>query len=591
MKLYNIKSIAYIALMGLALSSCDDYLDRPTEDAFDTSNYYATDAQCRAGVNYLYNSPWYDFMRGFFKVGEVMSGNYYMGSSPYLTFTLNGEDADLANMSASLWSVNTHSTTVYNNIKNASGASAAVKNATMGECLTWKAMAYFYMVRSFGAVPIIHDPVEIINAQESTNQRKAKISNIYEYIIKVLEQAISLLPEKDPTNTGRIDKYAAKALLAKVYLTKAGFSEANTTYNPGTYSYITCTAHQRNADDLKMAAALALDVIENSGRVLMENYADIFRGENNVCDEALISWAWTMGSHWTCQNSFQCDLAIEGFDENGDCWGGWGGPSVDLQDAFNENALSTSRQNVDARRKATLMMVDDHYDYFWADCGGFEMVKYCYGGYKANGAPGPGQWESPTGACEVKHLYGNNADHARFYGAPAGRMAYALRTHLLRLADVYLIYCEAAMGNNTTTTDPKILDIFYQVRHRSVQDYKMPTSLTWEDIWKERRLELACEGDRWYDFVRRYYYDPQGAISEIKAQRRNEYYSLDDLYKTYYNSGSFVVDPSKHLYNNNTPAPNVTDRSFTIPLPSADISYNPLLMEAPVDFDVNSIAF
>ena len=55
MKLYNFKSIAYIALMGLAMSSCDDYLDRPTEDAFDTSNYYATDAQCRAGVNYLYN--------------------------------------------------------------------------------------------------------------------------------------------------------------------------------------------------------------------------------------------------------------------------------------------------------------------------------------------------------------------------------------------------------------------------------------------------------------------------------------------------------------------------------------------------------
>ena len=68
MKLSNIKSIACLAFMGLALSSCDDYLDRPTEDGYDTSNYYSTDAQCRAGVNYLYNSPWYDFMRGFFKV-------------------------------------------------------------------------------------------------------------------------------------------------------------------------------------------------------------------------------------------------------------------------------------------------------------------------------------------------------------------------------------------------------------------------------------------------------------------------------------------------------------------------------------------
>lgn len=254
MKLSNIKSIACLAFMGLALSSCDDYLDRPTEDGYDTSNYYSTDAQCRAGVNYLYNSPWYDFMRGFFKVGEVMSGNYYMGSSPYLTFTLNGEDADLANMSASLWAVNTHSSTVYNNIKNASGASEAVKNATLGECLTWKAMAYFYLVRSFGAVPIIHNPVDDITGQNSNNLHKAKISNVYEYIIVLLNKAIELLPEKDPTNNGRIDKYAAKGLLAKVYLAKAGFSESNTTYNPGTYSYITCTAHQRNAEDLAKAA-------------------------------------------------------------------------------------------------------------------------------------------------------------------------------------------------------------------------------------------------------------------------------------------------------------------------------------------------
>ena len=93
--------------MGLALSSCSDYLDHPTEDTYDTSNYYSSDAQCRAGVNYLYNSPWYDFQRGFFKVGEVLSGNFYWGSSPYLTFTLDGSDQDLANMSASLWAVNT----------------------------------------------------------------------------------------------------------------------------------------------------------------------------------------------------------------------------------------------------------------------------------------------------------------------------------------------------------------------------------------------------------------------------------------------------------------------------------------------------
>ena len=132
------------------------------------------------------------------------------------------------------------------------------------------------------------------------------------------------------------------------------------------------------------------------------------------------------------------------------------------------------------------------------------------------------------------------------------------------------------------------------MRHRSVKSYdKDPSSLSWEDVWKERRLELACEGDRWYDFVRRYYYDPQGAINEIKAQRRNGYNNqeaFDELYKNYYENGTWTV-PSTLIYDTSTAAPNVTDRSFTLPLPSSDVIYNPLLMEAPEEYDLSGITF
>lgn len=44
-----------------------------------------------------------------------------------------------------------------------------------------------------------------------------KAADIYEYIIMTLEKAIELLPEEN--QAGRIDKWAAKGLLAKVYLT------------------------------------------------------------------------------------------------------------------------------------------------------------------------------------------------------------------------------------------------------------------------------------------------------------------------------------------------------------------------------------
>ena len=112
MKLKNIKYIAAVVLLGTGLASCEDFLDRPTEDNYVAGGYYKNDAECIAAVNYLYNSPWYDFQRGFIKIGEVMSGNMYWGSSPYLNFSVNGTDQDLVNMSYSLWAVIGHSNTV-----------------------------------------------------------------------------------------------------------------------------------------------------------------------------------------------------------------------------------------------------------------------------------------------------------------------------------------------------------------------------------------------------------------------------------------------------------------------------------------------
>lgn len=116
-------------------------------------------------------------------------------------------------------------------------------------------------------------------------------------------------------------------------------------------------------------------------------------------------------------------------------------------------------------------------------------------------------------------------------GVSASSMSSSLSTHLLRLADVYLIYVEAVIGNQGSTTNEKARNVFWQVRNRAISEYKLPASVSWEDVWKERRLELACEGDRWYDFVRLSYYDPQKAINELVNQKRDVYDNLNNLYK------------------------------------------------------------
>lgn len=568
MKISSIKYIAVATLMSLTATSCGDFLDKPAEDAYNVDNYYQSDDQCYAGVNYLYNSPWYDFQRGFIKVGEVLSGNYYWSASPYQTFTVNGSDEDLKNMSSSLWAVVGHANTVYNSLKGAN-ASETVKNQCMGECLTWKAMAYFFLVRSFGDVPIIHDTSAELGSGSYNSAKKVARSDVYEYIVMTLEKAIELL--QPSTSAGRIDRYCAEALLAKVYLTKAGVS--------GTLS----------ASDLDNAAKYAKDVIDNSGRKLLDNYQDVFTLQNNKSEESLIAWRWTVGSQWTSQNTLQSDLAIEGMDEFGDCWGGWNGMSVDLQEAFGvkliENMPDSWINNVDTRCKATMMLPGYTYDHLWADHGGLNYLDFIYN--KDYNPSATGSLQSATGSNSVKHLYGNTNDHVSALGISPARMSNALATHILRLSDVYLIYAEAKLGaSRTTSSDPEVIDAFYAVRHRAIPTASRPNEVSWNDIWKERRLEFAMEGDRWYDYVRVSYYDPDFCVNELTNQKRNAIWGLDDVYKNYQSSGSWVISSSV-AYDEQTSAPNVMSMMkkdpesgknyFFLPMTAEDVLYNPNL--------------
>ena len=580
MKINNIIKGMMVGVLALGLSSCQDFLNRPAEDNYNTANFYQNDEQCIQGVNYLYNSPWYDFQRGFFKIGESMSGNMYLGNSPYMLFTTNSTDTDLVNMSYSLWAVNGHANTVIQNILASDGPSQEVKNQCIGEALTLKALAYFFMVRTFGEVPIIHDNTEVLTSGKYNEVYKVTRENVYEYIIVTLEKAMELLPKKTSGWDGRIDYYAAEGLLAKTYLTKAGVTG------------------ELSSDDLSKAASYAKDVIDNSGRTLTPVYSDVFRlnpDTYNQTGEPMISWLWSAGRDpWTQQNTLQSDLGMEGFSETGDLWGGWGGPSYDLMLAYGADPLQDPRKRdeSDTRRKASIMMAGDEYDYFWRDKGGFDLLRFIYDDEYAKA--GPSQFQGPCGAQNCKHLYGNTADHVAETGLTPNNMAYQLPTHILRLSDVYLVYAEASLLSNDKAT---ALEYVNKVRSRA--GAAELSAVTIQDIWKERRLELAGEGDYWYDFVRRSYYAPEDAIAELKAQKRNQVYSYDAVCKKYfegavvgpdgkmdYSACEWTPDPSVTFYNTTTPAPNVTASSVTLPFPQEDVVFNPNLLEPAQEVNV-----
>ena len=233
-----------------------------------------------------------------------------------------------------------------------------------------------------------------------------------------------------------------------------------------------------------------------------------------------------------------------------------------------------------------MMMPGDVYSQFWRNKGGFDYLRFLY---DADYAPGKTySLNSGTGANQVKHLYGNSEDHYQGLGYYPQEQANGLATHLLRLSDIYLVYTEAVIGNNSSTSDASAIDAFYAVRSRAVHGATRPASVSFDDVWKERRLELAFEGDRWFDYVRRSYYDAAACSRELENQRRTTYYGLDDLYKTYYETGRWELTESVRYAEEIEPHFTVDKSKYTLPLPETDIVFNPSLMNDPVRVDVRS---
>ena len=564
MKINKIKIFLVAILVLGGTISCEDFLDRPAEDTYTIDSFYQDDQQLFQSVNTIYNSPWYDFQRGFIQIGDILAGNIVFGiDDGYTNFTLNSSDVVIASASASLWSVNAYCNGVIKNVDSKSSAAVSdyAKNTVKGEAMVWKAMAYFYLVRCFGAIPIVHDNEAIIADNSATTLKRNKIEDVYKYITLVLKDAIELLPEQN--DMGRIDKYSAYGLLSKVYLTKAGYGQSGS----------------RNEQDLEAAALFAKMVIDKSGRSLHPEYGELFQLKENFNRESLISWHWTVGAQWTSQNSLQSDLSMGNFSDAVTSWGNWRYMTIDLQEAFDESANTQTRNYRDSRRKATMMMFGDSYDHLWTEFGGFN---YNWDSSSTGTYGGTLNFASGTGANCAKHIVGRLADaEAQGFGA-LNTMHTPLSTHLLRLADVYLVYAEAVLGNNEVTNNASALAALNAVRARALKGAHVDaTSFTFADIDKERRLELALEGDRWYDLVRLHYYKPTEAKAIVSSQERGTWRGLNDFYV---NNDASKLGVSSHKVT-------ISDEDFLIPFPEVDLSLNPGLMDEPVDFDFGSIGY
>jgi len=104
-------------------------------------------------------------------------------------------------------------------------ASDVIKTRLINEAKFIRGLLYFHAVRLWGGVPIVlHEPTSI--QVESLKSRRATVEEVYAQIISDLTDAEALPSTYTGTNVGRATSGAAKAILAKVYLTRKDWPNA-----------------------------------------------------------------------------------------------------------------------------------------------------------------------------------------------------------------------------------------------------------------------------------------------------------------------------------------------------------------------------
>lgn len=331
----------------------------------------------------------------------------------------------------------------------------AGKDALYGEVYFLRAYYYFHLVRFFGDVPMFVD--RRLSLSESKSLDKSPKADIYRQIELDLTNAIGVLPAVQ-VQKGRITKYAAQALLGKVYLYQNKFDLAASTLE----SVITSNAFSLVAD----FGSIFLATGENGPESVFEiqysntspyyNWGGVTRGQGNLAVQ-------------------QC--GIRGLNGTGAMpyAAGWSTnlPTQNLAAAYTAG---------DRRKAVTVLDI--------------EAYKAANPSYNITYQVAPFK---NTGLYNQKYLPRK--------GETSGQVElnYLNNFRIIRYADVLLMAAEA-FNKSTAPNDTKAQTYLNLVRRRAFGDNLHDISATgaalYQAILNERRLELAMEGDRFFDLVR-----------------------------------------------------------------------------------------
>ena len=434
----------------IVFQGCKKFLDVDPAYTQDAENYFNTPADYEMALTGAYDllqacsiySVW---------IGEIASDNTIAGGESVNDteglhqidlMTHGGVNTELRNVFR--WNYTGISRANFI-LENKDNIDFTGKDVILSEARFLRALYYFDLVKFFGDVPLIVD--KRLGAEEAITTPRSPASEVYAQIESDLQDAVSVLSATTSIK-GRATKGAAQAILGKVFLYQNKFTEAAEQFD---------------------------NVIASGSYSLISDFADLFSVANEGHSETIfdVEYSGLEGGSYGCLNCLE-GYAGPGFhgirQYNGPVYGdgnSYNLPTQDLYDAFDPS---------DPRRDLTILDIDA----FIAVQANPADIPY------AIGAGGH------TGYYNNKYIKRQGE-----IGLPDNDLTSPVNYRMIRYADVLLMAAEAHYQNGNTGTAEGFVN---EVRTRAGMPNVSLASI--QDIWTERRLELACEGHRFFDLVR-----------------------------------------------------------------------------------------
>lgn len=522
------KIYALLAVCLMQTACGEDFLDKTPEDKYEEENFFSSDDALKAATAPLYTRAWFDYNSGsIVYIGSQRANEAYSpwGEPEWTTFQVTALHSGLINTWKGFYGVVTMANSVIESVKTKCTGSVTeqARREAIGEARLMRGVAYFYLLRLWGPVILFENNQQIV---DNPLRPRNLESDVLQFIINDFTYASENLPEK-ASASGRATKWAAETMLAKAYLARSGWDKS-----------------VRDESDLAQARKYAADVCENSGLELLPSYENLFKYKYNNNQESLLAMQWVPLGDWYVRNTQYSALSISAISGGVAVWGAPEG-TYDQMMQYEEN--DTLRMN------ATFMTVGTHYSYLNIADGG-----YTYDGETAMNKKGA--------------IGGPNDDNDGLVAV----MCSPLNTYICRLADAYLTYAEACLGNSEALGEGKGLEYFNKVRRRAGLGDKF--AITFDDIIRERRCEFGMEYVNWYEMTTWYKWKPDYMLHYFNDQKRGVRAHVErDSKGRRVITEEVIAQPDFDIVVNK-------DNVF-FPYPEADVLQNPLLREAPVAYE------